>query len=262
MLQGYIAAALEYIEKSGGLGFFLYHVGLFLQIVSPIPIPITPWELAGGFLFKNTYGLAVTSFTVCMTKFAANLGTVWVARNFLKDKIMENVVKKNELLTLVSQGIEDEPYKLAFLIRGAMIPLSVKNYGLGVMEVGYLPIIAGSLIFTPVYGFRNLYIGHGMSDLAEVFSKPKAGEGPLTWQDTFRKMLPIFCNLFVVIVTIKIFMSAVAKQRKKVEEGLKDKKKNTSEEKKDATLATSAKSADDGSVRQRPKRQESPRPGM
>merc|ERR1711879_281120 len=112
-----------------------------------------------------------------------------------------------ELLQMVETAMADEPYKLSFLIRGAMIPLGVKNYGLGVMEVGYLPIICGSLVFTPVYGFRNIYLGSGLSDIAEIFAPKKAAEGPVSLQDQFRKLMPILCNVLLVVVTIKIFMN-------------------------------------------------------
>jgi uncharacterized membrane protein YdjX (TVP38/TMEM64 family) len=148
---------------------------------------------------------------------------VFAARHFFRDWVNEKIVAKNELLRLVRDGIKDEPYKLSFLIRGAMIPLGVKNYGLGVMEVGYLPIICGSLVFTPVYGFRNIYLGSGLSDMAEIFAPPKAGDGPVTLEARIKKMMPIICNVLLVVVTIKIFMNQINKQRKIEEDKLKSK---------------------------------------
>merc|ERR1712217_407597 len=158
--------------------------------------------------------------------FLANIGSVFFARHFMRDWVRKNVVEKFELLQLVEKAMSDEPYKMSFLVRGAMIPLGVKNYGLGVMEVGYIPIAAGSLIFTPVYGFRNIYLGSTCSDLAEIFN-PKKATGPATWADIVKKSLPIVFNVLLVFFTIKICMDQIKKYREKIEKDLKEKEKDT-----------------------------------
>merc|ERR1719346_832018 len=82
-LQELTTGAIKYIESQGNFGYFIYHVLLFVQIL--VVMPLTPLEIAGGFLFKDTYGLACISATVFLTKFAANVGSVFFARHFMKD---------------------------------------------------------------------------------------------------------------------------------------------------------------------------------
>lgn len=219
-LQAMTTGAIEYIQSQGNLGFLIYHLLLFAQII--LVIPISPLEFAGGFLYKDTYGVPLVSFTVCMTKFAANLGSVFFARHFIRDWVKRNIVQKFELLQMVETAMADEPYKMSFLVRGAMIPLGVKNYGLGVMDVGYVPIIAGSLVFTPLYGFRNIYLGSSCSELSEIFA-PKKDSGEATWGDIVRKMLPVVFNVLLVVFTIKVLMDQLKKQRAKIEKELRDK---------------------------------------
>jgi len=213
--------AIAYIESQGAFGFFIYHVILFFQIL--FIIPISPLEFAGGFLFKNTYGIFVTSCTVCLTKFAANLFSVFFARNFIRGWVRKNILEKSELLMMVEGAMSDEPYKMSFLVRGALIPLGIKNFGLGVMDVGYLPIIAGSLVFTPVYGFRNIYLGSSFSDLAEIFAPKKQDAADATWAELVKKLLPIAFNVLLVLFTIKAIMGQLKKQRLKIENELKAK---------------------------------------
>merc|ERR1712187_293389 len=94
---------------------------------------------------------------------------------------MEKVVKKSELLMGVSSAVKEEPWKMAFLVRGSMVPLFVKNYGLGVTDIGYLPNACCSMIFTNFYAAQNIYMGSTMSNLKEVFAPKKAGAGQKHW---------------------------------------------------------------------------------
>jgi len=221
LLQDYTMAAISYIESQGAFGYFIYHVILFIQII--FLIPISPLEFAGGFLFKNTYGITMTSITVCLTKFVANIFSVFFARHFIKDWVRKNILEKSDLLMMVESAMAEEPYKMSFLVRGALIPLGVKNFGLGVMDVGYLPIIAGSLVFTPVYGFRNIYLGSSFSDLAEIFAPKKQDAADATWGDIVKKSLPVVFNVLLVLFTIKAIMNQLKKQREKIEKELKEK---------------------------------------
>merc|ERR1711971_1433697 len=90
------------------------------------------------------------------------------------DWVNENIVAKYDLLKMVASAVKDEPWKMVFLVRGSMVPLCVKNYGLGVMDVGYLPIACGSMIFTNFYAFQNIFMGSSMQNIQEAFAPKKA----------------------------------------------------------------------------------------
>merc|ERR1711979_43865 len=110
---------------------------------------------------------------------------------------------KSDLLNLVATAVKDEPWKMAFLVRGSMVPLFVKNYGLGVTDIGYLPNACCSLIFTNFYAAQNIYVGGTMKNLKEVFAPKKAGGGPEDWASTLKAILPIVFNILLVIVLVK-----------------------------------------------------------
>jgi len=147
--------AVDFVEKQGNTAVWWYVLFTFVGVVCLIPT--TPMEVAGGFLFHAQYGFWVYVFTGS-AKLCANVCSVLIARFLVKDIVMEKVVKKSELLQMVASAVKDEPWKMAFLVRGSMVPLFVKNYGLGVTDIGYLPNACCSMIFTNFYAAQNIYI--------------------------------------------------------------------------------------------------------
>merc|ERR1712217_305207 len=175
---------------------------------------------AGGFLFHGQYGFWVYVFTGG-AKLSANVVSVLIARHLVRDMVMEKVVKKSELLSMVAEAVKDEPWKMAFLVRGSMVPLFVKNYGLGVTDIGYLPNACCSMIFTNFYAAQNIYMGSTMSTLKEVFAPKKAGGGPQDWASTVKAILPVIFNILLVVVFVKALKKQFKKQRAEIEEKLK-----------------------------------------
>jgi len=218
--------AVDFVEKQGNTAVYWYCAFTFIGVVCLVPT--TPMEIAGGFLFYGQYGLWVYVFTGC-SKLCANVVSVLIARHLVKDLVMEKVVKKSELLSMVSEAVKDEPWKMAFLVRGSMVPLFVKNYGLGVTDVGYLPNACCSMIFTNFYAAQNIYMGSTMSNLKEAFSPKKAGEGPEDWTSKVKALLPIIFNIMLVVVLVKALKKQFKKQRTEIEEKLKKKLDNKSE---------------------------------
>merc|ERR1712048_261017 len=157
------------------------------------------------------------------SKLCANVVSVLIARHLVKDLVMEKVVKKSELLSMVAEAVKDEPWKMAFLVRGSMVPLFVKNYGLGVTDIGYLPNACCSMIFTNFYAAQNIYMGSTMSNLKEVFAPKKAGAGPADWTSKVKSLMPIFFNVMLVIFLVKAIKSQIKKQKAKIEEDVKKK---------------------------------------
>merc|ERR1711871_944444 len=123
--------------------------------------------------------------------------------------------EKSEWLSLVRDAVNDEPFKMTMLVRGSMAPLSVKNYGLGVMDVPYHYIAIGSLIFTNFYAAQNIYVGASCQNLAEAFA-PKKGATPDDPMAPLRKLAPMVFNFLLVFFLVKAIKSAMNKQQAKL----------------------------------------------
>lgn len=219
-IKAQLEKAADFVERQGDIAVYWYCAFTFIGVICLVPT--TLMELAGGFLFHGQYGLWVYIFTGA-SKLCANVVSVIIARNLIKDLVMEKIVKKSELLTMVADAVKDEPWKMAFLVRGSMVPLFVKNYGLGVTDIGYLPNACCSMIFTNFYAAQNIYMGSTMSNLKEVFAPKKAGGGPQDWASTVKAILPIVLNILLVVVFVKALKKQFKKQRAEIEEKLKKK---------------------------------------
>mmetsp|Transcript_55847 Transcript_55847/g.122361 ORF Transcript_55847/g.122361 Transcript_55847/m.122361 type:complete len:167 (+) Transcript_55847:22-522(+) len=147
------------------------------------------------------------------------------------DWVKRNLVDKNSLLTMVSDAVKEEPYKMAFLVRGSMVPLAVKNYGLGVMEIGYIPIAACSCIFTPFYALQNIYFGSACQDLKEIFAPKKPGAGETHWTDTAKSMMPIVFNVLLIIFLVRAVKQQIKKKKDAIQQELESKQGGKADDK-------------------------------
>jgi uncharacterized membrane protein YdjX (TVP38/TMEM64 family) len=213
--------AINFIEGQGSTAVLWYCAFTLIGVVCLIPT--TPMELAGGFLFSPTYGIWMVLVFTGGTKLIANIISVLIARYVVRDWVHENLVKKYELLQMVSEAVKEEPWKMAFLVRGSMVPLCVKNYGLGVMEIGYTPIAACSMIFTNFYAFQNIYMGSTLQNLKDVFAPKKAADGPQGWDDYAKKIMPIAFNVLLIVFLVKAVKDQVKKQKAKIEAETREK---------------------------------------
>lgn len=221
-VQAHLEAAIEWIQAQGDNALYAYLGLTFLGVVCLLPT--TPMEFAGGFLFSPVYGMWTTLFLTSFAKLCANTISVFIARHLVKDWVKRNLVDRSELLTMVSKAVKEEPFKMAFLVRGSMLPLNVKNYGLGVMDIGYLPIACFSSIFTTFYAFQNIYMGAALQDLKDVFSpraKQAADNGD--WASTVKACMPVAFNVALVIFLIKAVKEQIRKEKTSMEEALKEK---------------------------------------
>lgn len=220
MKQG-MEAAIHYVEAAGNNGMYLYLAITTIGVIGVVPT--TPMELAGGFLFSTKYGWWVVWLLTSLAKFVGNIVSVLIARHLIKDWVRKNVIDRFELLKLVESAVAEEPYKMAFLVRGSLIPLSVKNYGLGVMDVGLIPIALGSCVFTPFYGLQHIVIGSACKNLKEVFAPKHGSDGPASWVDSLKTMLPIAFNVMLIFFIVKAVKSQINKKKAAIEKELREK---------------------------------------
>jgi uncharacterized membrane protein YdjX (TVP38/TMEM64 family) len=220
-LQALVQSALVYIEEQGDAALGCYWAFTIVGVVCLVPT--TMMEVAGGFLFSKRYGIWTTWMVTCIGKLIANVISVFLARHLLKGFIYKSLVERSELLQMVSQAVKEEPYKMAFLVRGSMAPLSVKNYGLGVLDIGYVPIALCSCVFTPFYALQNLYLGSACSDLREVFSAKKPSGDAGGWQSHVKAAVPIIFNLLLAVALFRAVKAHLRKSKTAVEASLREK---------------------------------------
>jgi len=225
-IKGGLEKAVHFVEQQGTTAVWWYCIFTFIGVVCLIPT--TPMELAGGFLFSPVYGMWMVLVFTGTAKLLANIISVLMARFVVKDWVKKNVVAKSELLTMVSSAVKEEPWKMAFLVRGSMVPLFVKNYGLGVMDIDFLPIAVCSTIFTNFYAFQNIYMGAACENLKEVFS-PKKSEGPTDMMGMAKKFMPVAFNILLVVFLVKAVKDQIKKQKAQIEENLKKKSEKKAE---------------------------------
>lgn len=217
-----LEAAIRYIEAQGDNAMLAYLAFTLVGVVALVPTTIM--EFAGGFLFSARYGLWTTWALTCAAKMVANVISVWLARHLFRDFVRRTFVERWELLQLVSNAVREEPFKMAFLVRGSMVPLSVKNYGLGVLDIGYVPIAVAASVFTPFYAYQNIYLGSAFQDLKEVFTAKKAASAaPGDWRTTLKAVMPMVFNLCLVLCLIRAVKYQIKKSRGAVEASLKAK---------------------------------------
>eukprot|EP00438_Fugacium_kawagutii_P021440 Skav216975 [mRNA] locus=scaffold2531:444868:445644:+ [translate_table: standard] len=216
-----IESVILYIQSSE----YAMMIYLAFTVVGVVAlVPTTAMEFSGGFLFVPSYGLIGTLLLTCAAKFVANVIAITLAKYVLKDWMRRNFVERSELLSLVAEAAKEEPYKMAFLVRGSYAPLSVKNYGLGVLDIGYLPIMATSCIFSPFYAAQNIYMGSACKSLQEVFAPTKQNPDAqqASWMHALKAALPVVLNLLLVLFLVRAIKAQLKKSRSAMEAKLKN----------------------------------------
>jgi uncharacterized membrane protein YdjX (TVP38/TMEM64 family) len=163
-----------------------YLLAVFVGVL--LLIPSTPIETLGGVLYAKPDYDATALQPACvavigeqtatcdvlelwilssLAKLFANVFSVLIARHLARGFVERHVFPRYSILQAASDIAEEEPLKTTLLIRGSMVPLAVKNYGCGVLNVPYWCIALGSLIFGPLYGFQNFLMAAEARRLGE-----------------------------------------------------------------------------------------------
>ena len=94
-----------------------------------------------GFLFGFQIGLPVA----IVGKNLGNFIQIMLARTFLKTWAQENIIKKYENGRIAQHMIHSNPSSI-FLVRVVSMPLYVKNFGLGAMNISLYHIMTASIV--------------------------------------------------------------------------------------------------------------------
>jgi len=185
-------------------GFAIYLLSTFFGVI--FLMSTTVMELMGGFLFAHKWGVFQVGVATCVAKLAANLVSVVVARNFLRD-LKRELLSRSMYLKTAAKAAKERPLQTAFLVRGSMAPLAIKNYGLGITDIPYGHILGCSLIFTPFYAFQNLYLGVTARDFATLV---QAGTNSAASTNTPWGWQGMIFNVVLVVAGLRVVRAQVA----------------------------------------------------
>ena len=84
----------------------------------------TPFELLSGFLFGAFHGALING----IGKLLGSTLSFYIGQHCLKARV-DKMAATNWRVRRVKGLLQGEPWRVAFLVRLAMIPIAVKNYG-------------------------------------------------------------------------------------------------------------------------------------
>ena len=151
-------------------------------------LPSTPVEVVAGFLYGLRWGFALA----VAGKLAGNVVSVLLARFVLRGWIERTVLPRSPLLAAVSGAAAENGFRAALLVRASMVPLSVKNYGLGILPISLADIAKASMICGPSFALQHVYVGAAASSILEATSSEKPQK-----------------PLWVVLVTVSVTLGAM-----------------------------------------------------
>mmetsp|Transcript_89380 Transcript_89380/g.163904 ORF Transcript_89380/g.163904 Transcript_89380/m.163904 type:complete len:367 (+) Transcript_89380:38-1138(+) len=183
-------------------GFLMYLLITFFGVI--FLMSTTVMELMGGFLFTHKWGLFQVGAATCVAKLAANMVSVFVARKLLRNFVKRELLSRSVFLKTAAKAAKERPLQTAFLVRGSMAPLAVKNYGLGITDVPYRHIAGCSLIFTPFYAFQNLYLGNTARDFAALLQSETPAGSNTPWG-----VQGLVFNVVLVVAGLRIVRAQV-----------------------------------------------------
>ncbi len=210
---------LDYL-KTNSVPRWHYLLAVFAGVL--LLIPSTPIETLGGVLYAKPEHDVTALQSACvaiigqqtatcdvlelwilssLAKLFANIFSVLIARHFARGFVERHVFPRYSILQAASEIAEEEPLKTTLLIRGSMVPLAVKNYGCGVLNVPYWCIALGSLVFGPLYGFQNFLMAAEARRLGED-SVTAAGSG-VGAKSVEAMMLGYLVQLLVVMAIVQ-----------------------------------------------------------
>eukprot|EP00411_Alexandrium_monilatum_P035306 CAMPEP_0175358480 /NCGR_PEP_ID=MMETSP0095-20121207/15020_1 /TAXON_ID=311494 /ORGANISM="Alexandrium monilatum, Strain CCMP3105" /LENGTH=365 /DNA_ID=CAMNT_0016656211 /DNA_START=10 /DNA_END=1107 /DNA_ORIENTATION=- len=162
-----LAAAFEVLQNAGWIGYAC-HVLLFSLWIT-LSLPTTVIELATGFLYGPVFGFLCSILCKSVGQMCAFLVVLtlrkrrgWQVPAALKPKLQ--AIRSKPLLAMVS-------------VRLTPLPLGIKNYGLAMCEVDFLPyMLAGVMVNTPFSVIWAL-TGSSCLSLSEALAFDMAGTG-------------------------------------------------------------------------------------
>ena len=113
-------------------------VALTCMVVEAVMImlmaPATPIELAIAYAYGMRFGFAI----IYVGKVAGSIASYAIGSTLLRG-CCEERMSVHPIWLAMSDGVQKEPYRIAFLLRLAYVPIALKNYGAALLPIPFAP---------------------------------------------------------------------------------------------------------------------------
>lgn len=200
----YVIELSEWAQASGIIGMLCYCVMLAVVIV--VNIPCGPLELLPGFLFGQVNGF----FVALAGKTLGNLVSVWLAKTCLREWA-KRTFQGLFLFRVVQRMLQDTGIFSLVLVRTLYMPMGIKNYGLGALDIPTSKIIIASVISGTPFALLWSHIGSTTKSMAEIFSESSSEKRSL--KTVLLEQLPQGSGALVAVAALCIFALITRRMR-------------------------------------------------
>lgn len=163
-------------------------------------LPLSPLELTVGFIF----GAKVAYVIVFLGKVVGCTVAFLLGRSLCYSRA-QRLLGGNELLKAVAKAVEKEPFKVCVVFRLAYVPISLKNFGLALVNVSPRDFVASLVCVELLNSFVLVAVGGAAKDFGALISGD-ATKSPL--QLGFMA-LGLVCMLGLLLYISKLTRSAM-----------------------------------------------------
>lgn len=168
------------LEKYGDSPEGMFYTAVALAVGTIICFPVTILELFIGYTFGFYKGMMI----IVLGKQSGGVVAYWLGRTLMRQWVLDNVVAKFKILRALEKSFQTDGLKTALLFRSMYIPVMVKNYGCAALGCGFWQASIASMVFGPLYGLSNLYIGGTARNIMELFDGSGKGDPNVVYMTT------------------------------------------------------------------------------
>jgi uncharacterized membrane protein YdjX (TVP38/TMEM64 family) len=167
--KGVLAWQAALVERNRAVGTFSC-IALFVPWIA-FGLLSSPLELFTGFLFGAVWGALINS----VGKLLGCTLSFYIGQHCLKSRV-DRVAASNWRVQRVKGLLQGEPWRVAFLLRLAMIPIAIKNYGSSAADLHFRIFLVTCATVDSSSGAVLASIGANFEDLASALAGG-GGEG-------------------------------------------------------------------------------------
>jgi len=165
VLQKPLKLGIEWARGVGWYGGLVYVILFWLSVM--VCMPSTMVEIGAGIVYPIPVAILLSSIakfggSCCSFLLARRLGHEWVHQTILPSA--------GTLIRGISLAIEQNPTKMAFLVRAAYVPIGVKNYGVALCTIPFITFAMSALIvgmpYTILWAVAGNSVDKGMGTSA------------------------------------------------------------------------------------------------
>ena len=175
------------------LGFVFFFVAL-----SPLFVSVDTFCFAAGVLFPIGAGV----FYVIIATYLAAALIFFLGRYLLRDRVLKFLAKHKRFSEL-SSAVNEDAFKLVFLLRLTPLPFAMLSYALSVTQIRFWPYLAatGGIL---IYNISLVYFGYTTKHLAGLISGVSS-QSSVSY--------PMLVGGLVISLVVLIFVTRIAIHR-------------------------------------------------